>query len=107
MTRFDDALTRLHAEADAWFAADAIFRPASGAPVACKAERLLPEAAFGLDHARAVAGDAVFKVLKSALPKRPAKGDTFSLAGETWRAIESASIEDDDGLRYNVKVERA
>jgi hypothetical protein len=105
---FDQALGALHATCDDWFATDAVFRPLSGPAVSgVKVERVQPETAFALGQASAIVGEAAFKVLKASLPKRPSKGDVFELGAEDWRVLESAAIEDDDGLRYTIKVERA
>lgn len=108
MSLFDDALGVLHATCDAWFAADAVFRPVAGAAVSgVKVERFLPEHAFGLEHAKAVVADETLKVLKAALPKRPAKGDVFEIGARDYRVLATPETEDDDGLRYTIKVERA
>lgn len=104
---FDDELNLMHAAADTVFGVPANFRPASGAPVACTVEKMLPELELALGAASTVVGEAVLKVLKAALPKRPSKGDVFEIGAEDWRVIESAQVEDDDNKRYSVKVERA
>lgn len=107
MSDFDAELALMHGAADSVFADDGYFRPASGAAVPCKIERARPELAFGLNEAKAVVGEEVFRVLKASLPRRPAKNDIFEVGTVDWVVLASAEIEDDDGLRYSVKVERA
>lgn len=104
---FADELARMHAAIDDVFALDAKFRPASGAIVDCKVEQHLPELAFEQGQAAAIVSEATFKVLVASLAKRPSKGDVFEVGTVDWRVIESAQIEDDDRMRYTVKVERS
>lgn len=104
---FDDALAELHAAADDVFGVAASFVPQSGAAAPCIVERFLPEASFAYGQASAVVCEATLKVLKAPLPKRPAKDDRFVIGQQAWRVLESAAGDDDDGLRYTVKVERA
>jgi hypothetical protein len=105
---FVDELAKMHMSCDDVFATDAVFRPLSGpAAAGVKVERFLPEPAFAVGQASAIVGEQMFKVLKASLPKRPAKGDVFEVGAVDWRVLESAATEDDDGLRYTIKVERA
>lgn len=104
---FEDELALMHAAIDAGLGVDATFRPAAGASVACKVERFRPEPMFGLENAQARVPDELLRVLKSALPQRPKKGDVFEIGAEDLRLIEAAYVEDDDGLRWTCKVEKA
>lgn len=104
---FENDLAQMHADCDEAFAPAAMFRPASGGAYPCRAELFRPEPEFGLDHARTAVPDMLLRVVKSALPKRPAKGDLVEMAAGAFRVIETPTVEDDDGLRWTVKVERA
>ncbi len=103
---FDAALNRMHAKCDATFGVEATFRPAAGAAVpGVRVERFRPEPELGGQFATAPVADELLRVLKSSLPVRPKKGDVFEIGTEDLRVIEAPTVEDDDGLRWTVKVE--
>lgn len=110
MTIWDD-LDQLDADVEAAVGVAAMFQAGEADPVACVVEPFLPEPEFGLIDARTVTPDVRFVVSKRALPSEPRKGDTFTitlppeLAG-VWRTIAKPSVDDDDGRRWNVLVER-
>jgi hypothetical protein len=104
---FEAELELMHAAADAAFGVTATFRPKGGGPAVTGVlvERFRPEPEIGLDHAQAVVPDELLRVMKSALPARPARGDVFEIGAEKLRVIATPTVEDDDGLRWTVKVE--
>jgi hypothetical protein len=114
---FESALDKLHAEADEVFGVQARFRSADLAePVACWVEKLQPEPEFGpiSGKVRTPAPALLLMARVSAFPRRPQKGDVFDLLAadgvtvtQTLHVIGSATIDDDDGRRYTIKVEAA
>ncbi|HYD87116.1 MAG TPA: hypothetical protein VEA80_06565 [Vitreimonas sp.] len=111
---FEAELERMHAACDDAFGVRASFRPAAGGAHPCAVEKHAPAPAFGLGEAQAVEADLVLRVRTSTLPARPKKNDLFELfaadgvtVAETLRVLETPTIEDDDGLRYTIKVEAA
>lgn len=105
MSIFDD-IAQMHADCDAAFAHEATFAPQKGAPVSCSVERFRPEPELGLNDARTPIPDELLRVLKASLPQRPARGDIFIIGSETRRVIAAPIVEDDDGLRWTVRVEK-
>jgi len=110
---FDAALGLLHSACDSVFAVPARFRPQAGAPATCVVERFRPAPEFGLDDTKIVTADELLRLQRSALPQRPEKGDVFELLGPDGvsvtaklRVIAAPTVEDDDGLRWTVKVEK-
>lgn len=102
---FDDDLAQMHADCDEAFGKDATFRPVEGAPVeGVKVERFRPEPMLGFEGAKTPIPDELLRVQKSALPRRPMKGDVFEIGDEDLRVIETPIVEDDDAARWTVKV---
>lgn len=111
---FEAEVARMHAGIDDVVGVDAMFRPAASAPVTCKVERFRPEPEFGLEHAKTVVADELLRLSRSALPVRPQRGDVFDLLAADGvtvtarlRVLATPTVEDDDGLRWTVKVEAA
>lgn len=105
---FEDDLAQMHADCDEAFGVVATFQPVAGdAVTGVRVERFRPEPELGFDNARTPIPDELLRVLKSALPKRPGKGDIWQIGAETLRTIDTPVVEDDDGLRWTVKVARA
>lgn len=111
MSIWDD-LDQLDADVDDAVGVSAMFHAGDADPVACVVEPFLPEPEIGLNDARTVTPDVRFVVSRRALPTQPRRGDTFvitippDLAG-TWRTVAKPTVDDDDGRRWNVLVERA
>lgn len=107
---FDAELDRLHAAADADFGVEMTYRAPNAQPVTVMAEKLTPSPEYGTGAARMVAAAFVLMVQVRSLPQKPVKDATFeetAAGGAKWRVIASPTIEDDDGRRYTIKVERA
>jgi hypothetical protein len=104
---FDTALDGLHAACDATFGEPATFKPAAGGETACTVERFAPAPEFGLENAKASIEDMMIRTLIAPLPSRPKKGDIFTTGSGDLRVLATPTIEDDDGRRYTIKVERA
>jgi hypothetical protein len=102
---FKDDLAQMHADCDEAFADAATFRPVEGDDVeGVLVERFSPEPTIGFDQARGPEADTLLRVLKSKLPARPTKNDQFIIGAETFRVIAPADSDDDDALRWSVKV---
>lgn len=112
-TAFEAELDALHAAADEAFGVQARFRGADGANVLCMVEKLAPRPEFGFGKAKTTAPALVLLVQVAALPRKPVKTDVFDLldaAGatlETLHVQSAPTIDDEDGRRYTIKVDRA
>lgn len=102
---FYDDLARMHADCDAVFALEAVFRPARGGAYPCRVELFQPAPEIGAGPAaRTVAPDILLRVTIALLPFEPARDDVFEVAATDYRALAKPVIEDDDGARYTIKA---
>lgn len=111
MTFFDQAMANVHAACDELFAHAAVFEPAAGGAYACRAELTQPEPEFAQGEAKVIIPDALLRVLKSALPFQPRRRDVFALTLPNdqvarYRVLSAPVTEDDDGMRWTIKVEK-
>ncbi|HRO03721.1 MAG TPA: hypothetical protein PLS69_08990 [Terricaulis sp.] len=106
MSVFDAIMGDVHAACDEIFAHAALFKPAAGEARACSVELFLPEPEFG-ETAKTVIPDTLFRVVKAQLPAAPRARDLFDLGARgVFRVLASPTTEDDDGLRWTIKVEK-
>lgn len=109
MSFFDSVMRDVHAACDDIFAHEARFLPAAGGEHACMAELSQPEPEFAQGDAKVITADWVLRVVKGALPA-PRKNDVFELTMpnnglKRFRVLAAPTTDDDDGLRWTIKVE--
>jgi len=104
---FADDLAQLHADCDEAFASAATFRPATGGAFPCLVEVFQPEPEFGGAEVKTVAPDIVLRVVKASLPQQPKRDDVFEVGSDDLSVLVKPTTEDDDGLRWTIKVARA